>query len=400
MYLLRALLFPTLHDGVKMVSWASAIRWFGWGFAEAFIPVFLFSFTHSYTGAAALTAVFGIVFLLSLPVIGVIANTVRSKKIIIAGLVLYPFVSIGYFLAGFFGTVVALFVARMVNGLSYALVSVGRLTYIRKHAKKERLGFAFGYFETIANLLWISAVLGSIFLIRFFELHTLFLMIIPTSLIALAIIIRIPKDTLDTTGASLTIWKTSFLFASFRTFVYDIRTWGGALKRYAILTFIVGIVFTISEFILPIHIYDTSGKLANVALVAALVAAPFLFGIPLGKLVDRLRTKVISFALVGIGIFLFLLTLLHSLGAQLFLIFLISLCSALLWLSIQAETTRIGNPETYGTLSGAFSEIEQMAGISGPIMLGLLIDITSINTMFIVTAFIAFFLALVFRKST
>src|SRR3989344_65514 len=85
--------------GSRVLTWATAARWTGWGFAESLVPIFLFSFAGSYAEAGLLRSSYEIALMLSLPLVGMFADRVRATTIILIGLALYILVGTSYLLA-------------------------------------------------------------------------------------------------------------------------------------------------------------------------------------------------------------------------------------------------------------------------------------------------------------
>ena len=176
--------------GIRLLTTATSVRWFGWGFAETLIPVLLFSFGNSFAEAGLLKASVDITFILSLPIIGLYADKVRATTLLLISYFLYIFVGLGYFLAGVTGLVIFILLARFINGISWGLDVVARETYFRRHVVENKIATAFGYFDTVANLWWIVAAIIGIFLIKYFSISTLLLLIAPFSLISFLIILK------------------------------------------------------------------------------------------------------------------------------------------------------------------------------------------------------------------
>ncbi|NTU66864.1 MAG: MFS transporter [Candidatus Moranbacteria bacterium] len=116
--------------GVRMITLITSIRWMGWGFAESLIPVFLFSFGKTYAEAGLLKSVLDVSLIVSMLFAGLIADSISATAMIAVGLVIYIFIGLGYWMAGVTGLVVFILFARIMNGISYALDSVGREAYI------------------------------------------------------------------------------------------------------------------------------------------------------------------------------------------------------------------------------------------------------------------------------
>ena len=51
-------------------------------------------------------------------------------------------------------------VGSFLNGITFAMDSVGRGTYFRRNASDGKLATIFGYFDTIANFWWVVAALS------------------------------------------------------------------------------------------------------------------------------------------------------------------------------------------------------------------------------------------------
>lgn len=380
---------PNIEEGVRLISIATSIRWFGWGFAEAFLPIFLFSFAHTYAETGLLRSVYGIIFLFFLPVVSWLADNIASKKLMLFALLLYPLISISYFSAGAFGIVAFVVCARIINGVAYALDSVGRSTYVRTHAKTDSIATSFGYIDSLANFWWLVAVFLSIFLVKYIPVHYLFLMIAPTALISIYFVQKLPDGL---TASSLTKEARLSVFGSYGTFFKTIISWGRRVRSLATLSLFIGIVLTVGEFFIPIYAYTQHQSLWKVVLLTGFVAFPSLFSSPLGLVADKYR-RTIFWACGFIAIFLFVLAFTSIFPMQLIMVFLIGVCLELLYLAVDREVTFEVPKESIGTLSGAFQGVSQASEIIGPIVLGVMIDLSSMKFTLAVLAIISLIFA-------
>ena len=383
---------PNIERGVRLISIATSIRWFGWGFAEAFLPVFLFSFAHTYAETGLLRSVYGIVFLFSLPLVSWLADNVASKKLMLMALLLYPFLSISYFLAGTFGLVVFIIIARVINGVAYALDSVGRSTYVRTHAKIENIATSFGYIDSISNFWWLVAVFLSVFLVRYFPVHYLFLMIIPTSLIAIFFAQKLPDGL---TAKSLDKEVKLSISGSYSVFFKTIASWNGRVLWLAILSLFIGIMATVGEFFIPIYAYTQHQSVWKVVLLVGFATFPCLFSSPLGLIADKYK-RTIFWTCVFSAVFLFILSNISIFPLQLILVFLIGTCLQLLTLAVDREVTFEVSKESLGTLSGAFQGVSQVSEIIGPISLGIMIDLFSMKFSLIILSIISIIFSVIY----
>jgi MFS family permease len=133
-----------IDQGIRIITWATGVRWFGWGLFETLFPVFLFSFSGSFAETGFFKSIYYIFFLLAAPIAGLLADRIRATHVIILALCVYPFIGLSYFLAGFFGVSIFIVIARALNGAAYAFDVIGRHTYVRRHVAPEHVGRTFG----------------------------------------------------------------------------------------------------------------------------------------------------------------------------------------------------------------------------------------------------------------
>ena len=75
-----------IPTGIRVITLARSVRWFGWGMCETLIPVLLFAFSNSYVEAGLFRAVYDIVFLLALPFVSFYADRVPAKFLLLTAL--------------------------------------------------------------------------------------------------------------------------------------------------------------------------------------------------------------------------------------------------------------------------------------------------------------------------
>jgi len=110
-----------------------------------FIPIFLLSFANDFFGTGLLLSIYDVVFLISIPVVAYLATYFSGKKLILWGLALYPLIGLFYFLGGVWGALAFVILARAINGVTYSLDRIGKMTYIRQHAVHWLSGHAFKF---------------------------------------------------------------------------------------------------------------------------------------------------------------------------------------------------------------------------------------------------------------
>ncbi len=377
--------------GVRLISWATAIRFIGWGFAESFIPIFLLSFAHNYTDTGLLRSIFDIVFLLSLPIVSHFANRISGKKIILSGLVLYPFIALSYYLAGAFGMVAFILVARVLNGVSFSLDSVGRRTYMRR-VSHNNVGELFGYYDTVSSFWWIVAGIVGLFLIKFIAIHVLLLAIIPTVLIAIAIVSRVPAERVSKPLASKGIWGE--VIRDYKEMFSFIRNWSLEQKYLGSLYGLMGVIFVVVTFFVPLVAFVNSQSYTTIFLLTALSIAPYLFGVPIGFLADRAHEKSVrTIACLAVGL-LATLAFVNSIYLIYLIVFSISVCVYFVMLVLERLATEHEKKLKMGSLSGAFLSIYQLTQVLAPVCIGFFIDSVSISFAIITVSVIGFMVIL------
>lgn len=385
-----------MHKGVKLISLATSIRWTSWSLIDPIMPVFLYSFGDSFIGAGSLKAAYSIIFVLTLPIAGLLANKVSAKYLILFALCIYPFISISYYLGAVLGVVWFVLIARVLNAFNYAFDSTGRATYFRRHMKNNS-GKAFGYFESITSAWHLVPVAAGVFIADYVPIEYLFLSIIPTVFIAIFIIWKIPKDKADIKNTN---WKKHVNFKAFGSSIREFRLWSIKLKSIAIISFLSAFAFTITDFFIPLKVYFQEGSLKHVFLLAGVMAIPGLFGYKIAQFIEKSKSKILFRSLFVAALAMAGLAFSENYVLQLFLIFIINVCAIAVSIFIDNESTLLGDNKKYGTISSLFAEIGAFSGILGPLIFGALTDFAGMNTTIIVGAFILFAIALFSSSGT
>ena len=376
--------------GSRLITTITAIRWAGWGFAETLIPILIYSLTSTFAQAGLLRSTYDIGLILTLPIIGVIADKVRPTTIILIGLVLYLFVGTSYLLAGTTGLVLFIVIARGLNGISYALDSVGRETYFRRHTPVAKIATVFGYFDTIANFWWMVTAIAGIFLIKYFSIHWLLFLIVPTSLIALIILWRFKKK------EDLEIVDTPLFVKEKRKIFKEIKDWNWTLKSLIVFNFFIACAYSVIAFFLPIEVYKEDGNLSLVIIMGVVATIPTLFGWMLGKWFDIKGSKVFSYGLLGFAVLLFSLVFFHGYVWQLIVSFIVGIILELLSVGSNELVTAHANPEHFGRIGGVIRSISNIGSIVGPLAVGILMDSYGIGSGYFVLAIVMVLLAISF----
>jgi MFS family permease len=374
----------SIPKDVKLLSVATTVRWIGWGFVEALIPVFIFSFAGSYAETGALRSIYEATFLLVLPFAGAWADRTSSRTLLITALLIYPVISLSYFSAGVTGIVMFIVLARGLNGIAYALDAVGRITYFRRHTPRNLISSAFGYFETLTNSWWIVAVLSSLILVRVLPIHWIFLAIIPTAFAALPLVLKLKKETPDSLRDGM---KKFFKGNVYKDMWREVKGWNTGLRSFGVFSFFLGLFTTVSTFFIPIYVYSEGGSLQRVILITAALAAPAVLGAPLGRVADRLKRPAIFISLGAVVLLFVALVFAQNYWLQLLIAMGVGAALELAQLTCDGMATcLVGQSSRFGRMSGAFQGIGTAGEMVGPIVLGLLIDQAGASVAFVTLA--------------
>ena len=283
-----------IPKGINLLTLSTSIRWFGWGLGEAFIPIFLLLFSTNFLETGFLASVFNIVFFLSLPISAYLADNFKAKRMILAAMIIYIFIGLGYFLAGLAGLVIFIVISRGLNGVSYSLDQIGRESYFMRHSSKGETSRVFGRFDLITILWWIFAVLLGFAMVQFFnvKIHELLFFIAPTSLISFLVVLKLKEKNKKKKKVRFSVEK------AYLKMFKEIKHFNKRLKLIAILAFVFGILNSIIYFFVPISAYLGGNGLIGAALLALVYSVPLMFGKNLGKIADRKKGKIYFFGII------------------------------------------------------------------------------------------------------
>ncbi len=375
-----------IPKGVRVLTWATSIRWIGWGFAESLIPVFLFTFASGYAQTGLLKSAYDIAFILVLPIVGVLADRVRSTTLIVIGLLLYVFVGTGYLFAGLTGMVIFIIIARFFNGIGYAMDAVGRETYFRRNTPKEKLATVFGYFDTVGTFWWVCAALIGIVLVKFISIPWLLFMITPTVLFAIAIVAHVRKS-----EPEIILQKKSSSGILRQVLSFDWK-----LKTVITFNFFISLASATIGFFLPIQVFTEGAGYAPVIIASVVMTLPSLMGYFLGGIFDKKGIRTFGYGLAGLAVLLFALAFTSTYAVQIVIGFLVGVIVELLWVGSEELVTVYTAPDHFGSVDGFMRSINAVGALVGPLSIGILLDTYGTSMAYSVLAMLFFFLTLVF----
>ena len=367
---------------VKIVSWSTAVLWFGWGFGESLIPVFLYQFAHGYAEAGLLRSVLDVTALLATPIIGYYADKISIKKMMLIGIGLYFLIAVNYYLAGALAVVLFVIIARILNGISWPLTCISRESYIYKYTPPRKTARAFGFFDTLGITAWLAAVCLSLFLVKKLAIHQLLFLIAPAAVIAFIIACFLPDHT-----KLQKIKPLKLNFLPYWEIIREIGRWPVKLRTLILSGFLISFVSSAFFFFIPIAVWKTDSDLKQIIILAIFYSLPNASGNILGWVVDKIKvSRSLIFSLLG--------SIMIIIGSIFWTSFLWRL-AALVVIGIFMETISLAQRQlvsdfnvktdfwawkirySFGGISAIMDEIASLGSLIGIIIAGALIDLVS-----------------------
>ena len=393
-----------ISQEVKIVSWSTAVLWFGWGFGESLIPVFLYQFANSYAETGLLKSAFDITALLATPIIGYYANKISIKKMMLVGVVLYFLVAINYYLAGAFACVLFVVIARILNGFSWPLTCVSRESYICKYTPKNKMARAFGYFDTLGILAWVLAVCLSLFLVSKFAIYQLLFLIAPAAIVSFAIALFLPNGTKLKKIKSL-----KFNLKPYKEVIKEILRWPLKLRTVVLSSFLISFVSGAFFFFIPIEVWKDNSDLKQIIVLAIFYSLPEASGNLLGWVIDKIKiNKSLTISFIGTLFVLICSIFFDSFLWRLAALTLVGIFTETIALSrrqliadfnVKNNFLIVKTRYSFGGISAVLDEITSMGSFIGIILIGLIIDYGSLPIALILMSFVLVFVFWLFIKN-
>ena len=335
------------------------------------LPIYLSKLGSKEAEIGILIGVFGVSSLAFRPFIGRALLKNPEKNIMIAGTLLFAFTAIAYFVAQPFWPFL---MVRFIQGIGFAFYSTASLTFIANISQAAHLGESLSYFLLATNLsLALAPVLG-VFLINHFGFNLLFLVCLGLSLSSLFITNKLGRrDIVPSEGPSPGI--DSFLCRK-------------ALSPSIISSFMHIIWGALSAFF---PLYAINQGIANPGFFFTAIAIMLILGRTLGgRILDLYsRERVILYSLTLLVISMGILS--FSKTQPMFLLVAVTwgIGHAFIVPSVLAYTLdRAGSPR--GPAIGTYTAIGDFGVVLGPMIMGIIIRLTSYRMMFFFLALICF----------
>jgi MFS family permease len=366
---------------VWILSWATGIRWIGWGMAEPLIPIFLFRAFGDYGHSSLVDGVGEIVFLLVLPLAGILVDRIPMKPFLLAGLILFLFDGL-WTVAAATQLVIFAFIANAVDGIAVASDVVGRATFIRRRTPIERLGTVFGIQNAIINLGFVLGAFVGLFTVSHTSLAWIFFGIVPTNLVALWLVFQIKSDPQPSPTSSLSRLSVSEYW----------RVWQAALHQGARLQGLAGLVLFFNALtgfatlLIPIYAYRQGAQLKDVVMLGIVGVVPEVFGSLLGGIADKHRGRLLPVGLAAIGLCMVALGFIKYSIVLLALVLAFRSVLVLLGLVIDIQVTVRIQGDRFGRVGAVFEGLKDLGRVAGAVVLGFGMDFLGARTVFVLLA--------------
>lgn len=367
-----------IPKGVNLLTKATAIRYFGWGLGEAFIPIFILMFSDTFLKAGILASIYDLVFFLSLPIAAYLADNVKAKRIILTGYIMYIFIGLGYFLAGLTSSILFLILARGLNGLSYSLDQTARETYIMRHVPKSKESRVFGHFDFLTSLWWMVAVVIGILSIKYVPIYWLLLFITPTTIISFLIVSRLKEKPINKRN-NISILKNAYL-----KMVKEVKSFDNGLKTLSVLYLGLGVVASIIYFFTPVIAYSKGESMVQAVTIVLAYTLPYLFGDYLGKIADKYKEKIYLLGIFSLMLILGSLIYISNYFLILITVFIASTIFELMYLTNYHIMARIASRIHLGEVDGSLNLIGSLGAVIGPILFGFLVDNINLTNAYLI----------------
>lgn len=377
---------------VKQLIFVMFVYLIGWAIVDPFMAIFIHNISGSYSLAGF---IYGLLFLtgvfFAVPV-GDLVDKVNKIKYTAVSMSFYPLIGLFYFSVSFLGgglALIALFFTRVLHGLA-SLLWIPVEGFIREKSPKGKTSATFGLHVTVHKFSFVLAPLFSIPLILFFGLtskniHWLLLVLIPFPIIAVFLVSKIRDEGKPISqGIEEVVVKDGI----FRKEFLDLKQMGFIGSFSLLIGFFMRSIEAVVLFLIPLYALSLNFSLVEIALLFAVLNAPYLLSFYLAELADSFgKVNIISIGFVFAAVVLFAISL--SAGSMAYIFagcFALGLILALLQPAVNGLVTDITPRVEEGEMSGIFKAVIKISGFVSALALGLMADAFNLQFPFMVFA--------------
>jgi MFS family permease len=177
----------------------------------------------------------------------------------------------------------------------------------------------------------------------------------------------------------------------------EVKEWSLMLKGLVGFNFLISFTGAVVVFFLPIEVYKEGGSLTLVILMGIAFALPTLAGWSLGRFFDTKGYRTLGVGLVALALLLLSLAFFTSFFWRIALMLVISMILELISVGSDELVTATAKPEHFGRVEGVMKSISAIGEMTGPLLVGILMDVTSTGSAYITLSVVIFSLAIIFK---
>jgi MFS transporter, DHA1 family, multidrug resistance protein len=312
-------------------------------------------------------------FIIGTP-IGRLSDRYGPKGILTISITMYPLIALAYFLSD---SLLTLLGARLLHGIASAMLLPMAMTYIGEVTPNGKEGRTMGIYNTVLFLAnGVGPILGGL-IADWWGVKEAFLLLLILALVTLVLTIT----TLKSTRERFIVSKTD----KDEKEMHEASFWkNGSVIALSSVYFITAVVtmFIVSFF--PVYGTEIGFSIVQIGVLIAIYNIVVgVLQIPFGKLADKYgKTKMLLISTFSIGVLFFIIPTVGTFPIMSMLVFIFSICTAVVIASSSAIATEFGRQFSMGKTMGFLSSATSLGMVLGPLFSGLIIDIAPTSWLF------------------
>lgn len=395
--------FFSIPISIRLVSFSLFLFIFGRGLGgDTFFSLYIKTIVDNVFRVSLVWAVLSIgKMFFSIP-IWEVDDHANLKSVLFLSKWAYVITGIFYFIAGILKSPVLLILAVLLNGFATAAMLTTYQAFIRKHSKKNARGAVFGLFFSSVNLAYVLGALISSVLIGYIDLPYLFLFVSLFAIVSFFTDQKLPN--LSKHKIKEFLGKDTFIHKFFlEVFSFTaIKKVMGTLKNYSHrmyyalgFEFLFNLLNYLGFIFIPIVSAKDNLTLSQIAIIFAVMRAPYLIDFFTGNIADKTsKRKFLFFVLLFISFLYMLLGYNEWFRSIMIITFAISLGLSLMRPVISAYVSDCTDPKDEWTMSGVGEFVSKLWEMVGILLFGITSVFFGIQVSFILVGITIFIIAL------
>lgn len=406
--------------GIKEISVSLFVFTLGWGLGgDTFFSVYVNSIVPSALGVTLIGAFLAFIKLLFVIPVGIMNDKGSTRYLLLLGKIVYALSGFFYFLAGFYGSFIWLLFAIFCNGIGNSSMHTSYRTVYGDKASKDNRTKVFGVYFSSSHLALVIGALIASFFVNYVALPYLYLFITIFALLSLLQDEKIqeffkqkfnPEDVDDaqietsefgiqefdegmdnvrklfgSRGVIILLFKELFSFAPWKKVFVAIKGYG--MPMYTVLAnqSLVSMISYINFLFIPLVAMENHLSLSQIAILFAVMKAPYLINIVIGSLGDKYSKKLITgIVLSVIAVAFFFLGSVSSFSLIIFFSFIGALGVAILNPIASSLIGGYAKAKDKGIMAALQEFTSKIGEILGSLGFGVVASIIGMDTTFIV----------------